>query len=37
MRPSKFVQNTKCPFCSPDVVGNGDYGDKLHEVEHEGE
>lgn len=35
MKPTKIQPNANCPFCSSSVVGNGDYGDPLHEVDHE--
>jgi len=35
MRPTKAQPKPNCPFCSSSVVGNGDYGDPLHEVGHE--
>ena len=35
MRPTKVQPKPNCPFCSSSAVGNGDYGDPLHEVDHE--
>jgi hypothetical protein len=35
MRPTKVQPKLNCPFCATSVVGNGDYGDPLHEVDYE--